>query len=346
MLTQSTALAADGAACQLVTLSNRAGMSIMLMDWGAYWLSARVPMRDGSLREALSGCARIEDWLHQTVFLGASVGRYANRIAYSRCMADGRVMYLQASEGEHQLHGGLVGFDKRRWQILQHDKTSVIFGLTSPDGDQGFAGELVAQAQFTLTDDNRVEIEYRAQVTQPCPVNLCNHAYFNLDGHQTDVRQHHLQLLAQQFLPVDESGIPCGDLQPVQYTGFDFRQGKKIADDFMHDEAQHRVKGYDHGFLLDNAGDISQPAARLTASDQRLQMVVYTTAPALQFYSGNYLQGTPARDGGIYQDWQGLALEAGFLADSPNHPHWPQPDCIVRQGQQYRSETHYQFIAG
>lgn len=344
MLNQSASLAPDGAPYQLVILSNQAGMTVTIMDWGASWLSACVPLAGGILREALLSCP-LNKWSQQTAYLGASVGRYANRIANSRFPLDGQWMHIQSNQGAHQLHGGPQGFDKRRWRIEQHSESAVLFGLTSPAGDQGFAGELEAHASFQLTADNCLKIEYQAQVSEPCPVNLTNHAYFNLDGVPTDVRQHTLQLLAHQWLDVNEQGIP-GELQQVLCSGFDFRKPKKIIDDFLRDPAQRKVKGYDHGFLLDAQGDIGQPAARVYSSDNKLQLCVYTSAPALQFYTGNYLQGTPARTGGVYQDWQGMALESGFLADSPNHPAWPQPSCILRPGQDYRSITHYQFIAG
>lgn len=344
MLTLSGYPAPDGEPYQQISLCNASGLTIQLVDWGASWLSALVPVPGSHCREVLLGCRTLPDWQTQQAFLGASVGRYANRIANSCFGLDGRQISVQPSQGRHQLHGGPQGFDKRRWQIASHCDTAVVFRLTSPDGDQGFTGELNASAEFRLTPDNRVMIDYQAQVNQPCPVNLTSHAYFNLDGALTDVRQHHLQLCADYFLPVDEEGIPCADLQTVAYSGFDFRQGKKIADDFLCDVAQQRVNGYDHGFLLNVPRDISQPVGCLSSGDNKLQMRIYTSAPALQLYTGNYLQGVPARQGGIYQNWQGLALETGWLADSPNHPHWPQPDCIVRPGQNYRNITQYQFI--
>ena len=201
-----------------------------------------------------------------------------------------------------------------------------------------------ARAQYRLTDDNRISITYRATVDKPCPVNLTNHAYFNLDGNQTDVRSHKLQILADEYLPVDEMGIPYQALKPVSGNSFDFRQPKTIAQDFLSDDDQRKVKGYDHAFLLQAKGDLSQPAAQVWSADEKLQMTVYTTAPALQFYSGNYLEGTTAREHDAYGAWQGLALESEFLPDTPNHPEWPQPDCVLRPGEEYVSVTEYHFI--
>ena len=344
MLNETPALAPDGQPYRLLTLRNDAGMVVTLMDWGATLLSARIPLTDGSVREALLGCASPEYYQDQAAFLGASIGRYANRIANSRYTWAGETVSLLPSQGENQLHGGPDGFDKRRWQIVNQNDRQVRFALTSDDGDQGFPGHLCATAQYRLTNDNRISITYRATVDKPCPVNLTNHVYFNLDGEQSDVRQHKLQILADTYLPVDESGIPRDGLKSVAGTSFDFRSAKTIASAFLADDDQRKVKGYDHAFLLQTKGDASQPAAHLWSQDEKLQMKVYTSAPALQFYSGNYLGGTPSRGPEPYADWQGLALESEFLPDSPNHPEWPQPDCVLHPGDEYASLTEYQFI--
>jgi aldose 1-epimerase len=346
VLNQTTERAPDGQPWRLITLRNDAGMVVTLMDWGATLLSARVTLADGSVREALLGCASPQQYTRQAAFLGASVGRYANRIANSRFMLDGHtVNVVPSTDAGHQLHGGPDGFDKRRWQIVSADERQALFSLSSADGDQGFPGALQATAHYRLTDDNRIAIEYRATVDRPCPVNLTNHVYFNLDGQQTDVRQHRLQLFADRYLPVESDGIPGGDLRDVAETSFDFREPQLLAERFLGDDDQRKVKGYDHAFLLQAQGDAGQPAAHLWSQDEKLQMTVYTSAPALQFYSGNYLGGTPSRTEQPYADWQGLALESEFLPDSPNHPHWPQPDCVLRPGEEYVSLTEYQFIA-
>ncbi|MEX3018825.1 galactose-1-epimerase [Kluyvera sp. STS39-E] len=345
MLSQSSTLAADGQPYQLITLRNANHVVVTLMDWGATLLSARIPLQDGSVREALLGCASPEQYSKQAAFLGASIGRYANRIAHSRFTVDGTTFNVAPSQGEHQLHGGPEGFDKRRWAIASQTPNEVVFTLTSKDGDQGFPGTLLATATYRLTDDNRISIEYRATVDKACPVNLTNHVYFNLDGAQTDVRNHTLQLMADTYLPVDSSGIPHEGLKDVASTSFDFRQPKTIAQDFLSDSDQQKVKGYDHAFLLQAQGDASKVVANVWSQDKKLQMAVYTSAPAIQFYSGNFLDGTLSRTAEPYTAWQGLALESEFLPDSPNHPEWPQPDCVLRPGEEYVSLTEYQFTA-
>ncbi|MGL5697754.1 MAG: galactose-1-epimerase, partial [Kluyvera sp.] len=306
MLRETPTLAADGQPYRLITLRNAHGVVVTLMDWGATLLSARIPMIDGSVREALLGCASPEQYTEQAAFLGASVGRYANRIANSRFTLDGQTIEVTPSQGEHQLHGGPQGFDKRRWVIASQNPTEAVFTLTSPDGDQGFPGELQATATYHLTDDNRISIEYRAKVDKACPVNMTNHVYFNLDGEQSDVRNHTLQLLADTYLPVDESGIPYDGLKEVTHTSFDFRQPKTVAQDFLSDDDQKKVNGYDHAFLLQAQGDASKVAAYVWSEDKKLQMAVYTSAPAIQFYSGNFLDGTLSRSPQPYAAWQGL----------------------------------------
>lgn len=335
--------APDGQPWRITTLRNRNGMVATFMDWGATWLSARVPMQDGSVREALLGCATPSDYLHQTAYLGATVGRYANRIARAKIERDGRAFQLSANQGEHQLHGGPQGFNSRRWQIVRQSETEVEYRLSSPDGDQGFPGTLQVVLLYRLDESNTVTLNYRAEVDQPCPVSLTNHAYFNLDANHGDARQHRLQLNADRYLPVDSDGIPCAPLAAVEGTGFDFRSGKTVIQDFLQDEDQQRVKGYDHAFLLNNAPD--KPAATLWSADGLLALKVFTSAPALQFYSGNYLQGTPAREQDVYTAYQGIALESEFLPDSPNHPEWPQPDCWLRPGESYQLTTRYQLTA-
>lgn len=335
--------APDGQAWRITTLRNRNGMVATFMDWGATWLSARVPMGDGHVREALLGCATPSDYLQQSAYLGATVGRYANRIAQAQLQRDGQRIALVANQGAHQLHGGPEGFHNRRWQIVCQSDSEVEYRLDSADGDQGFPGTLQVSLRYHLDDENTLSISYDATVDKACPVNLTNHAYFNLDAEHGDARQHRLQLNADHYLPVDSEGIPHSPLKAVAGTSFDFRQAKSLAQDFLSDADQQAVKGYDHAYLLNDSA--AQPAATLWSADGKLQLNVFTSAPALQLYSGNYLEGTPAREQGVYTAFQGIALESEFLPDSPNHPEWPQPDCWLQPGESYQSVTRYQLTA-
>ncbi|PJG84499.1 galactose-1-epimerase [Conservatibacter flavescens] len=328
---------------QIIRLTNSHGMVIELMDWGATWLSCQVPV-NGELREVLLGC-RPQDYRHQQAYLGATIGRYANRIANSRFLLNGKWVELTPNQGEHQLHGG-NGFDKRTWQVEKCGQNFVEFSLFSPDGDQGFVGNVQVKVVYRLTEDNGVEVEFEAQSDEDTPLNLTNHAYFNLENAQTgrDVRNHILQLHATQYLPVDSAGIPNAPLKSVEQTTFDFRQGKVISQDFLQDE-QKLTKGYDHAFLLDHRPDFRQvPVAHLTTGSGELGLKIYTSQPALQVYTGNYLGGTPTREQGVYADYSGIALETQALPDTPNHPEWRHLGGISKAREWYQHWTKFAFV--
>lgn len=329
---------------RLIRLENSNGMQITLMDWGATWLSCRVPVADQASREVLLGCPQADQYNQQQVYLGAMIGRYANRIANAHLPYPGRDRKLVASQGENLLHGGLDGFDKRRWQVQEFSVQHVRFVLHSPDGDQGFPGALDVSVSYHLSDENGVRIEMQAHSDALTTVNLTNHAYFNLDGTTSDVRQHLLQLHADFMLPTDAAGIPGGALALVEGTSFDFRQEKRLSRDFLSDSQQQQAKGYDHSFLLLNQRELGgRPAATLSSADQSLRLELSTSLPSMQLYTGNYLADTPARDGSRYSDYAGVALEPQFLPDSPHHPEWPQPSCWLQPGQEYRHWIQYQF---
>ncbi|MDU8925305.1 galactose-1-epimerase [Pasteurellaceae bacterium LIM206] len=340
MLTKITSeLAPDGEPFKLFTLVNKNGMRVQFMDWGATWLSCRVPVR-GTLREVLLGC-RPAQYPQQNAYLGAAIGRYANRIAQARFTLNGRRFRLVANQGKHQLHGG-EGFDKRRWKPAKCGADFVSFSLLSPDGDQGFAGNVNASVCYQLTEDNAVKITFEAQSDRDTPLNLTNHAYFNLLDAENgaDVRDHHLQLFAEQFLPVDSEGIPNAPLKTVRDNSFDFRREKTIGADFLQQE-QHATKGYDHAFLLNREHE--KTAAILSGPDRSLRLTVSTSQPALQVYTGNNLGGTPTRNGGIYSDYSGIALETQALPDTPNHPEWQQYGGISKAGEKYHHWTTFKF---
>lgn len=343
---ENTPLAPDGEPFELVTIKNTAGTTATFMDWGATWLSLDFPLADGTQRELLLGCESPHQYVNQSAYLGATVGRYANRIAKAQLTIDGQICALEPNQGENQLHGGPAGFSARRWKLLSHSEQTVSFQLISANGDQGYPGNMTTEVHYRLTEDNRLEIRYQATVDKLCPINLTNHAYFNLDGEGHDARKQKLQLFADRFLPVDSDGIPSAGLTAVENSGLDFSAPKTLAEDFLRDREQQRVKGYDHAWLLNRTCHSGEhPAAHLWSADGKIKMSVFTSAPALQVYSGNFLRGTPNRSGGEYENYQGVALETEFLPDSPNHPEWPQANCWIKPGQSYRSQTVYQFFA-
>ncbi|MGR3808690.1 galactose-1-epimerase [Pasteurella testudinis] len=340
-------VAPDGKPFQVVEISNANGMKIRLSDWGATWLSCRVPVKQ-QLREVVLGCESVAQHVAQSAYLGASVGRFANRIANAEFTLNGKRYPLDANQqGKHQLHGGSSGFAQQRWTITDQQHDSVQFSLFSADGDQGFPGNVDAKVRFGLRADNAVLVEYSALSDQGTPLNLTNHAYFNLDGESADqsILQHRLKLQADYYLPVDNAGIPNAPLKSVENSGFDFRQTKLIAQDFLQDQDQKTVAGYDHAFLLASQGSGAEAQAELISGNGDLSLKVFTDQPAIQVYSGNFLAGTPNRTCGVYANHAGIALETQALPDTPNHPEWFKYGGISKAGEPYKKTTLFLFAS-
>ena len=341
-MTQSPAY--DGKPAMLVELTNASGVQVVFMDIGATWLSCQIPVA-GEMREVLLGLSTMEDFKQHGSFLGVTVGRYANRIANSQYSWQGETYTLAANQGAHCLHGGKDGWSHRRWDIVNQSKQKVEFSIFSADGDQGFPGNATASVTYELTDDNQIVISYKASTDKATPLNLTNHAYFNLLGAEsgTDILDHKLQVNADYYLPTTSEGIPLGELASVENTSFDFRIAKAVKQDLLTDEQQKNCKGYDHSFLLDDSCKTGQMVATVEAPDGSLSMQVLTDKPAIQFYGGNFLEGTPNRKGSTYKQYQGLALETQYLPDSPNHSDWPQESCFTLPGEEYAFTTVYKF---
>jgi len=352
----------DGRPAQLFELKNNNGMTIVLMDIGAAWLSCKVPISDAAsgiveLREVLLGQANMADFQQQQSYMGVTVGRVANRIAKGQFSIAGIDYQVDTNQAGNTLHGGINGFDKRRWLTTDNRESnsaistkisaenSVEFTLISADGDQGFPGELTVKVKYQLNDDNTVVIRYHGQTTKATPINLTNHAYFNLLGADTGqcALSHSLSINSQAFVPTDEIGIPTGEWLDVQGNCFDFTCKKRIDQDFMSDKHQLTVKGYDHAFVLDKSCFQGAVAASLISPDNLVTLNVLTTKPGMQLYTGNWLAGTPDRMGGEYQDHDGIALETQFLPDAINNQHWQHPNTILQPEESYQQQTCYQF---
>ncbi|MEH6532121.1 MAG: galactose-1-epimerase [Photobacterium frigidiphilum] len=351
-------IAFDGSPTKIFTLTNSNGMSVSFMDIGATWLSCCVDLGE-TTREVLLGVATMKQHQQQQAYLGATVGRYANRIESGRFVINGETHQVLTNQVGNCLHGGPDSFTHRRWLVEglveelvegvveESREQTIVFTLESPDGDQGFPGKVNASVSYTLTNKNEVVIAYSATTDKACPINLTNHAYFNLLGadSQSDCLGHSLTMNASQYLPSDESGIPVGALKEVQGTSFDFMQSKELKQDFMADHDQQLAAGYDHSFLLETECHLGHAtAASVTSPDGKLRLELQTTKPAIQLYTGNYLAGCPNREGGEYVNHAGFALETQFLPDSPNHPEWQQPSCIVQPEQTYEHQTTYRFL--
>ena len=336
----TTELAPDGKEINLYTLSNKNGMQLRFMDWGATWLSCQVPLASGELREVLLACDNMKDHMLQTAYFGATVGRYANRIENAQFAINDETFKLNASP--HCLHGGAVGFDKRRWTLTKQDESQLEFTLFSEDGDQGFPGNLDVSVCYQLNESNELSITYNANSDKATHVNMTNHAYFNLSESHIDCRDHKLVVNAEQYQPVDNDGIPNASLKSVLDTAFDFTQEKSISKDWDKDEDQQAMGGYDHSYQLNtDCANEQSFAVKVTSPDNKLSMELYTTKPAIQFYSGNFLTGTMGRNNRVYNIHAGFCLEPHY---HPNSPNVINPISLLEAGESYKHSIKYKFI--
>ncbi len=327
----------DGAEVKLFTVwDGRATASFT--EFGARVVSVRVPDAAGKLADVVLGFDSLAMYLADTAFFGAIVGRYGNRIAGGRFALEGVAYQVPPNDGVNALHGGVNGFDQRLWHGEAIDN-GVEFRLTSPDRDAGFPGTLTATVRYTFTG-GALRIAYQATTDKDTVVNLTNHSYFNLAGESSgSILGHEITIAADAFTPVDAHMIPTGELRPVAGTSFDLRQPIRIGRNVdAADEQLHLAGGFDHNFVL-NAGTL---AARVTDPDSGRTLEVETTQPGVQFYTGNFLNGSmPNRQGGLYRRRAGLCLETQHFPDSPNQPAFPS--TVLRAGQTYTSETTYRF---
>jgi aldose 1-epimerase len=332
----------DGTAVESFTLRNAHGIEVKAITYGGIIVSLRVPDRAGKLEDVVLGYDDLAGYLRQSPYFGAIVGRYGNRIAKGRFTLDGKTYTLATNNGPNHLHGGVKGFDKVVWKgepASTGDAASVTFRYTSTDGEEGYPGTLSARVTYTLTDRDELSFEYSATADKATPVNLTQHSYFNLGGAGHDILGHELTLDADRFTPVDATLIPTGRLAPVSGTPFDFRKptaiGARIGQD---DEQLRHGGGYDHNFVLNRKGDGLVHAARLVDPRSGRTLDIQTTEPGVQFYTGNFLDGTITGKGGVvYKKRWALCLETQHFPDSPNQPGFPS--TILRPGKEYRSKT-------
>jgi galactose mutarotase-like enzyme len=331
----------DGRSVRRIVLGSPPGPVLTLLDLGATVQGLEVTCGDGVRRDVVLGQATVADYLASTDYLGGTIGRYANRIAAGRFMLDGAEVLVGTHDRGNHLHGGPDGFDRRLWQVVDQADDRAHFALESPDGDQGFPGTVRAEVTFEVADD-RVRIDFRATTDAPTLVNLTNHAYFNLDGagHGT-VDDHELTVLADEYTPVDDTGIPIGGHAPVAGTPFDFRTPAAIGRAVRSSDPQVvGARGVDHNFVLRGGG--IRPAAVLMSRRTRTTMELHTDQPGLQVYTGNFLDGSrPGADGGRYRQGDGIALEPQIYPDTPNHPDWPS--AVLRPGETYEAALEWRF---
>jgi aldose 1-epimerase len=335
---------AGGTPIELYTLRNEQGMRARVMTYAGTLVSLEVPEPAGELVDVVLGFDSLPPYLGEHPYFGALIGRYGNRIAGGTFTLDGRRYQLPRNNGPNHLHGGDRGFHRAIWQAQPaEDAPGLTLTYLSRDGEQGYPANLTATVTYTLAEPNALRIDYSATTDAPTIVNLTNHSYFNLAGAGT-ILDHQLQIAAQYFLPVDETLIPIGELRPVDGTPMDFRAAARIGARIGADEPQLQLGpgGFDHTWVLDGAAGELRFAARLIDPASGRTMEVYTTQPGLQFYSGNFLDGSLAGKGGqpLVQH-AGLCLETQHFPDSPNQPTFPS--TVLEPGAIYRQTTVFRF---
>jgi aldose 1-epimerase len=340
---------ADGTEVDRWSLEN-GGTRLKVLSYGGIVQSLEVPDRDGRYANVCLGFDRVEDYVASSPYFGALIGRYGNRIAKGRFTLDGKSHQLSVNDGVNSLHGGIQGFDKRVWDVEPFTKGPDV-GLhlyyTSVDGEMGYPGTLEVKVTYTLTRHGEWRIDYEATTDKATVVNLTNHVYWNLGGEGTGtIEDHELRIAASCYTPTDSGLIPTGEPAEVAGTPFDFREGKPIGRDIRAGhEQQVFAKGYDHNWVLDK-GITAEPehVATLRDPSSGRTLKISTVEPGLQFYSGNFLDGTLTGTGGhTYRQGDALCLETQHFPDAPNHPSFPS--TVLRPGQTYRTTTIHSFHA-
>lgn len=345
----------DGREVTLYRLTNDRGLAVEVMNYGGIIVSLRAPDRTGKFEDIVLGFDDLEGYLSDAYrqanpYFGALIGRYGNRIAEGRFALDGETHRLASNDGDNHLHGGERGFDRRLWEaepFSNEDGEGVTLRYTSAAGEEGYPGRLEAMVTYTLTDDDALEVRYRAETTEATPVNLTQHSYFNLAGEgDPSILDHVLTIHGEAFTPVDETLIPTGEIRDVAGTPFDFREPTSIGERIGEENRQlARGGGYDHNFVLAMESaplDSPRPAARVLDPESGRVLEIATTEPGLQFYSGNFLDGSlTGKRGAPYGKRAGFALETQHFPDSPNQPGFPS--TILEPGDTYRSLTVYRF---
>ena len=329
----------------LYTLKNKSGMEVCITNFGGRIVSIMVPDKDGKMQDVVLGFDNIDDYIRIPSDFGASIGRYANRIAQGRFVLDNDTIQLPQNNFGHCLHGGPQGWQYQVYDANLIDNTTLELTRLSPDGDENFPGNVTAKVTFKLSDDNALDIKYSATTDKKTIINMTNHSYFNLSGDPSQpATDHILYVNADNYTPVDSTFMTTGEIIPVKDTPMDFITPKAIGQDITkYDFVQLKNgNGYDHNWVLNTNGDITKPAARLTSPQSGITLEVYTNEPGIQVYTGNFLDGSIQGKKGItYNQRASVCLETQHYPDSPNKPQWPS--VIPEPGQTYNSECIFKF---
>jgi len=338
----------DGRPVILYTFKNAHGIEVSAMNYGGIIQSIRVPDRNGKFADIVLGHDTSEGYMPNPPYLGAIVGRYANRIANGSFTLDGKTYTLPKNDGPNTLHGGVTKtFDKVIWESQPlKGKNGVAFTYLSRDGEEGFPGNLKVTVTYTLTDANELYIDYQAETDKATPINVSQHSYFNLKGEGNgDILDHEIMINADKFTPVDKNLIPTGELRSVKGTPFDFTTSTKIGARIEDKDEQLVLgHGYDHNWVLNHNGEGRTLAARVYEPTTGRVLEVSTTQPGVQFYTGNFLDGSvTGKEGHVYKRRYGFCLETQHFPDSPNHPSFPT--TILKPGEKFHQETVFKFSA-
>ena len=337
---------ADQTPINQVTLTNSNGVSVDVINYGGIITRIETPDSNGNMGNIVLGLDNLEDYTNATTYFGAIIGRFGNRIANGKFSLNGTDYQLATNDGDNHLHGGVQGFDKKVWTMVPfstENSAGVTLSLVSPDGDQGYPGELTTQVTYTLTNKNTLDMQFVAKTNKPTIINMTQHSYFNLAG-KGDILDHQMQINSNAITPVDGGLIPTGELMQVAGTPFDFRNPKAIGKEINIDDEQLKLgKGYDHNFVLKNKPnhDLIEAANVYEPSSGRT-LTVYTEEPAVQFYSGNFLDGSSKQASGLVHKLRsGFCLEPQHFPDAPNQPTFPSTTLLP--GEVYSTRIVYEF---
>ena len=337
----------NGSPTALYTLTNANGMEVCITNFGGRIVSIMVPDKDGAFRDVVLGFDKVSDYFpeNNASDFGAAIGRYANRIAGGSFEIDGTVYDLPKNDGGNTLHGGPTGWQYQVYEVVEADANHLKILRDSPDGDNGFPGNVKAYVTYTLTDQNAIDIWYEATTDKPTVINMTNHSYFNLDGDPSNnVLDDIMYIKSSTTTAVGPGLIPTGEIVSLLDTPMDFTTAKRIGDDIDKRDFEQIAlgNGYDHNWILDTMGDITDPAVILTSPKTGIQLEVYTDEPGIQVYSGNFLNGSvTGKHGIVYNQRAGICLESQHYPDTPHNPDWPS--VVLRPGEKYTSHCVFAF---
>ena len=332
----------NGEKASCYVLKNSKGMEAVVSDFGASLLKLYVPDKDGKTQDVVLGYETLEDYENGGDSLGATVGRVANRIGMAEFELNGKKYELTKNDnGENTLHGGTDFYNKRMWSVKEEDDTHVVFALVSPDGDQGFPGEVKIEVSYTITEENELKIHYHAIPDQDTLLNMTNHSYFNLSGHASGTAWNaKVWIDADAFTETDAELIPTGTVVPVEGTPMDFRKEKVVEKEIGADYTPLKLAGgYDHNWVLNGKG--FRKAASAESEETGIKMEVYTDLPGMQFYSGNFLAGSKGKEGAVYEKGYGICFETQYFPDAIHKENFESP--ITKAGEVYDTTTVYKF---